>query len=170
MSQSRLADLPTKTFLFCRKIVKIFLKLCAECELKKGMPKKGIVVKPIVTKIKTNVVKSILSTSNHVRMDDYSRQDSAPAIDSVDFPKIGHANLLGVVMEADNGFYKISGRGTKRFFNVMPFTLWSTQDLKPKFLNCLEFTQPDATDMCSLKEDEKWCPSAAIHAKPARTL
>lgn len=31
-------------------------------------------------------------------------------IDSVDRPKIGHPNLLGVVMEIDNGLYKI---GTK---------------------------------------------------------
>uniref|UniRef100_A0A914C3W1 Uncharacterized protein n=1 Tax=Acrobeloides nanus TaxID=290746 RepID=A0A914C3W1_9BILA len=31
-------------------------------------------------------------------------------IDPVDRPKIGHVNLLAVVMKADNGFYKI---GTK---------------------------------------------------------
>uniref|UniRef100_A0A914CNN5 Uncharacterized protein n=1 Tax=Acrobeloides nanus TaxID=290746 RepID=A0A914CNN5_9BILA len=35
---------------FSRKLILIFLKLCVECELKKGTPKKGIVVKPIVSK------------------------------------------------------------------------------------------------------------------------
>ena len=33
-----------------KEIVEIFVKLCPECYLKKGTPKKGVAVKPIVSK------------------------------------------------------------------------------------------------------------------------
>ena len=32
-----------------RELIEIFLKLCSECELKKGTPKKGVVLKPITS-------------------------------------------------------------------------------------------------------------------------
>ena len=35
--------------LFFREVIEIFLKLCSECELKKGTPKKGVVLKPITS-------------------------------------------------------------------------------------------------------------------------
>lgn len=40
-------------------------------------------------------------------------------IDSVDRPKIGHSNLLGIVLEAGDGFYKV---GTKNGILPQRFT------------------------------------------------
>lgn len=46
-------------------------------------------------------------------------------IDPVDRPKIGHSNLMGVVMEVNNGFYKV---GTKN--GVLP-QLFTRNQLEP---------------------------------------
>lgn len=46
---SQLFDLLTKAPI-CREIIELYVNLCQECELKKGRAKKGIVVKPIVSK------------------------------------------------------------------------------------------------------------------------